>query len=162
MLGAPPPTGGLDQSHRCCDGGGRVVLEPEGQREVEQDLGIRLAVDGRVQRRVDVEHQIAFDPVEVVDEAVVHEQPAAAAERMAVRLLHRRAARRADVGKEQWRPHVCGELAQVRVAPRRLDAAEDRGALFRAVPATPNPSPFVVSAPSRECRLCSTSECAGA
>ena len=67
--------------------------------------------------------ELPAQPQVVVDEAVVHEQPAAVAERMAVGLLDRRPGRRADVGEEQRRLDLGGELAQVAVAPRGRDAA---------------------------------------
>ena len=75
--------------------------------------------------RIDREHEVAAQRVEVGDEAVVHEQPAARAERMAVGLLHRRADRGPHVRQEQRRLDVRGQLAQVRVAPRRRHAAVD-------------------------------------
>src|SRR3954447_24701377 len=71
----------LDQPDRLRDGGRRVVLEAEGDGEIEQDLGVGLATDQGKQRRVDGEDEIAFDRVELVDVSVVHEQPAAMAER---------------------------------------------------------------------------------
>ena len=59
----------------------------------------------------------------LLDEAVVLEQPVAVAERMAVRLLDRRARRRPDVAEEQRRADVAGEVAQVAVAPGRQRVA---------------------------------------
>jgi len=55
---------------------------------VEQDLGVGPPGDLRIQRLVDREHQFALDLSEVREEAVVHEQPVAVTERMAVGLLH--------------------------------------------------------------------------
>ena len=157
------PAGGLDEPDRGGHGGRRIVLEPERQREVEQQLGVRLALDRREQRRIDVEQEVALDGEEVVDEAVVHEQPAAVTERVAVRPLDGRAARRADVGEEQRRRHVRRDLAQVRVVPRgRRSPRKTAGVAPAPYQPTPKPSPLVVSAPSRECRLWSMSECAGA
>jgi hypothetical protein len=67
-----------------------------------------------------------------------------------------------DPGREdEWRLEVRRQLAQVAVVPSRLDAVEDARRLADAVPPIPNPSPFVVSAPSLEWRLWSTSECFG-
>jgi hypothetical protein len=80
------------------------------------------------------------------------------AEGVAVGLLHGAADRRADVGEKQWGADVAGELAEVLVVPRRFDAAVDTGGVGGAVPADAEPSPFVGSAPSRECRLWSTNE----
>ena len=67
----------------------RIVLEAEREREIEDNLGVGRARDLSEQRRVDGEHQISSHQVEVGDESVVDEQPAAVAERVAVRLLHR-------------------------------------------------------------------------
>jgi hypothetical protein len=82
-------------------------------------------------------------------------------ERVAVGLLDGRPDHRADVREEQVRADVAGELAQVLIVPGRLDAAKDPGAGAASYQPTPNPSPLVVSAPSRECRLWSISECTG-
>ena len=91
----------FDEPDRLLDGGRGVVLEAEGEREVEQHLGVGLALDLRIQRRVDGEDEVAFDRGELVDVAVVHEQPVVVAERVAVGLLHGAADRRADVREEQ-------------------------------------------------------------
>ena len=58
------------------------------------------------------------------DQPVVHPQPAAVAERMAVRLLHRRSGRGADVREHEPGLEVCGEVSQVPVVPGGLDAVE--------------------------------------
>jgi hypothetical protein len=96
----------------------RIVFQPEGERQVEQGLGVGSPLDLGKQRFADRQHQVAFDRREAPDEPVVHPQPAAVPERMAVRLLHRRPDRRADVREEQVRAHMAGELAQVLVIPR--------------------------------------------
>ena len=148
----------FDEPDRLLDGGRRVVLQTERQREVEQHLGVGLALDLGVQGRVDGEYQVAFDRGELVDVAVVHEQPTVVTEGVAVGLLHGAADRRADVGKEQRGADVAGKLSKIAVVPRRLDAVEDARVSGAPYQPTPNPSPFVVSAPSRECRLWSTNE----
>jgi hypothetical protein len=51
--------------------------------------------------------------VELGDVAVVHEQPAPVAERVAVGLLNRRADRRAHVSEEERRLDVRGKLARL-------------------------------------------------
>ena len=89
------------------------------------------------QRRVDGEHELPPHRVEPGDDAVVHEQPAAVAERMAVRLLDRRARCRAHVREEQRGLDVGGKLAQVGVTPSRRDAVVHARALAGAVPAEP-------------------------
>ena len=149
---------GFDEPDRLLDGSRGVVLEAEGEREVEQHFGVGLALDLRIQRGVDGEYQVAFDRRELVDVAVVHEQPVIVAEGVTVGLLHGAADRRADVGEEQRGADVAGELTQVLVVPRRFDAVEHAGVSGAPYQPTPNPSPLVGSAPSRECRLWSTSE----
>ena len=91
----------FDEPDRPLDGGRRVVLEAEREREEEQHLGVGLALDLRIERRVDREDEVAFDRGELVDVAVVHEQPAVVAEGVAVGLLHGAADRRPDVREEQ-------------------------------------------------------------
>jgi hypothetical protein len=60
------------------------------------------------------------------------------AERVAVGLLDRRADRRADVGEEQMRTDVAGQLAQVQVIPRGFNAAEQPRGRGGVVPADAN------------------------
>jgi len=84
----------------------------ECQRQVEQHLGIGRALDVREQRRVDGDHQVTAQQVEAVDEPVVHEEPVAVPERVAVRLLDRTARRRADVRQEQRRLDVRREVGE--------------------------------------------------
>ena len=129
----------LDEPDRLFDGGRRVVLEAEGQSEVEQHLGVGLTLDLRIQRRIDGEDEVAFDRAELVDVAVVHEQPVLVAERVAVGLLHSAADRRPDMREEQRRADVTGKLAQVLVVPGRLGAVEDARGVGRAVPADAEP-----------------------
>jgi hypothetical protein len=63
------------------------------------------------------------------------------------------------VREDESRPYVSGKLTQVSVVPGRLDALELW--LLASYQPTPKPSPFVVSAPSREWRLWSISEWSG-
>ena len=153
----------LDEADRALDRGRRVVLEPERQREEEERLGVGRALDRRVERRVDGEQQVALDVVELARS----------------RRCASRASGRGGTGGSSSAAPACpvearmcaktsagadvrGELAQVAVVPRRLDALEDGRASRRSpYQPTPNPSPFVVSTPSREWRLWSISECAG-
>ncbi len=97
----------------CSTAAGGSSSRPKVSARIEQHLGVGLALDLRVQRRVDGEDEVALDRGELVDVAVVHEQPAAMAEWVAVGLLHGAADRRADVGEEQRGADVAGELAQV-------------------------------------------------
>ena len=67
----------------------------------------------------------------------LHPQPCPVPERVAVRLLHRRPDRGADVSEEVPGADVGGELSQVRVVPRRLDALEHARGGSGVVPADP-------------------------
>jgi hypothetical protein len=69
------------------DGLRRILGQAEGKRQVEQDLGVGGALYLGKQRFVDRQDQVALDCGEAVDEPVVHEQPAAVPERVAVGLL---------------------------------------------------------------------------
>jgi hypothetical protein len=89
MLDAVEAPDLFDEPDGSLDGGRRVVLESEGESQEEERLGVGRALDLRVQRRVDGQHELALDLEEVADHAVVHPQPAAVAERMAVGLLYR-------------------------------------------------------------------------
>jgi hypothetical protein len=67
--------------------------------------------------------------VEVSNEAVVDPQPLAVAERMAVGLLNCGPCEGSDVGQEERRVDVSGDLSEVSVVPGGLDASEDGGGL---------------------------------
>jgi hypothetical protein len=136
---APGPPACLDEPDGARDRVRRVVGQAEGERQVEQDLGVGLALDLGKQRFVDREHQVPLDRREAVDESVVHEQPPVMAERVAVGLLDRGPDRRADVREEQVRADVTRELAQVLVIPGRLDAAEDPRSRRGVIPADTEP-----------------------
>ena len=70
--------------------------------------------------------------------------------------------RRAHVGEDERRRDVRGQRAQVRVPPGRATTLWNTpGSTPVPYHPTPKPSPFVVSAPIRECRLWSTSPCSG-
>jgi hypothetical protein len=139
MLDAVPAAGRLDEADRVLDGRKGVVLETERQRQVEEDLGVGRALDLRVEGRVDGEDEIPLDRRELPDEAVVHPEPAAVAEGMAVRLLDRAAGRGSDMGEDERRDDVAGQILQVPVVPGRLDAVEHQGHLAVPVPADPEP-----------------------
>ena len=127
--------GRLDEADHAGDRGRRVVLQTEREREVEHQLRVGRALDLRVERRVDGEREVSLGVVEAVEEAVVHEQPAAVPERVAVRLLDRRPRGGADVREDEPRAELARELAQVAVVPGRLDAVEDAGCVGLVVPA---------------------------
>ena len=102
---------------------------------MEDDLGVRRALDVGEQAGIDGQHEVAADGMKAAEVAVVDEQPAAMPERMAVGLLHRRPDRRAHVGEEERRLDVRRDLAQVRVAPGGRDAGVQGRAFAGAVPA---------------------------
>ena len=129
-----PAPGLLDQPDRPRHGRQRVVDQAEREGEVEEDLGVGRALDLPEERRVDGERQVALDRPEAFQVAVVHPEPAAVPERVAVGLLHRGAGGGADVGEDAPRGDVTGQVAQVAVVPRRLDAVEDPWRVPVAVP----------------------------
>ena len=132
--------GRLHEADRPLQAAQGIVLQSEGQRQVEERLGVRRPRDAVEQGRLDRHQQLAPHRLEAREHAVVDEQPLAVAKRMAVALLHRRAGRRADMGEEQRRLHVGGEVAQIDVAPRRGDASVPGGAgAVCPVPAQPEP-----------------------
>ena len=84
------------------------------------------------------------------------------AERVAVGLLDRVPVEARMWAKMSGERDVGGDLAQVAVVPGRLGAVEHAGRVGASpYQPTPNPSPFVVVAPSRECWLWSISEWSG-
>ena len=127
----------LDEPGHALEPGERIVLEPVRQREVEHQLGVGRALDPGEETGVDGEQQVAPQSLVVLDEAVVHEEPAAMAERVAVRLLDRGPGRGPDVGQEERRGDPRRDLMQVAVAPRGRDAAVQARGLVVAVPAQP-------------------------
>ena len=127
----------LDEPDRLGDRARRIVLEPEGEREVEEGLGIGRALDLREERGIDGDLKVALNRVELADRAVVLPEPAAVPERMAVRLLDRGAGRRADVREDEAGHGVGGDLLQVALVPGGLDAVVDGGRVADAVPADP-------------------------
>jgi lysylphosphatidylglycerol synthase-like protein len=139
VLDTTLPPAGLHEPDRPRHRARRIVLQPETQRQIEQHLGVGSPLDLAKQRLIHRQHQVALDRREAADEPVVHPQPAAMAERMAVRLLHRRPDRRPDVGEEQVRAHMPRQLMQVLVIPGRLDAAEHPRSRGGVIPADTEP-----------------------
>ena len=62
-------------------------------------------------------------------------QPVLERERVAVRVLHRRSRRRADVGQKQPGTDMPGQMLKVRVIPSRVGIAIHAGRFVLAVPA---------------------------
>ena len=90
----------LDEPDRSCDRGRRVVAQAEGEGQVEEHLGVRGALDVGEQVGVDRHRQVPLDLVEADERAVVHPQPVAVAEGVAVGLLHGRAGGGPDVRED--------------------------------------------------------------
>ena len=92
----------LDDADHLLDRAHGVALEAEREREVEHRLRVGRPLDRVEERVVDLVHELAVHGREVADQPVVHEEPAPAAERMAIRLLHRgERGERADVREEE-------------------------------------------------------------
>src|ERR687897_477787 len=127
--------GVLDEGDHTLDRGNGIVLEPEGQGEVEHRLGVGRAFDRVEERVVDRQHELTPKARELANQPVVHPQPPPMTERVRVGLLDRRARRRADVREEEVRGDPGGELAQVAVVPGRVGAAVDPRRLAVLVPA---------------------------
>lgn len=126
----------LDRARHPFERGERIVLEPEREREMEHDFGIRRSFDRREQPGIDAHHQVAPQRVIAADQAVVSEQPAAAAKRMAVGFLHGRVGRRAHVRDKERRANRTRGLAQVAVVPGGTHAAiDERNLVGLSVPA---------------------------
>src|SRR5215211_127332 len=119
----------LDVPHHPLHSPRGIVLQAEREGQIEHHLRIGRALDRGVERVVHRERQIALYAMEVPDEAVVYPQPPAVTERVAVGLLHGRARRGSDVGQEQRRLDVGGDLSEVAVVPGRLDGVENGGGL---------------------------------
>ena len=162
MLDAVASANVLDDADGTLDGGRRIVLEPEGQREEEERLRVRRALDERVEGRVDREHELALHVMELRDRAVVHPEPRSVPKTdgsssavSACPLTRGCGGIRARSG--------CGRRA--RAGSRSFHAGstllKSAGVSLSPYQPTPKPSPLVVSTPSRECRLWSTRECRG-
>src|SRR5829696_4343128 len=117
----------LDEADHPLDRSGRILFQTERQCQVEEHLGIGRSLNIRIQRLVYGQREIALYEMEVPDEAVVDPQPIAVTEGVAVGLLYGGAGGGADVGQEQRRVHVAGDLSEVAVVPGRLDTPEDGG-----------------------------------
>ena len=91
----------LDEADRALDRSRRIVLEAEREREEEQHLGVGRALDQGIERGIDCEHEVALDREPVAEDPVVAPEPLLVVERVAVRLLHRRPRRGADVREEE-------------------------------------------------------------
>ena len=114
------------------------VLVAAGAEDGEED---RFRIGGADARAVELVRDQRLDPAAqprpVADQPVVHEHPAAAGERVAVRPRDRRAGRGAHMGEIEVRADVAAEVAQVLVGPGRAHLAVEAGLRMLAVPAQP-------------------------
>ena len=129
----------LDEADRALERRERVLLEPVGERQVEQHLRVGRALD---RRRTAPGSTASMSSrrigVELVDQAVVHEQPATVAIGMAVGLLHGGTRGRPHVGEEQrrldvsrrdragWRLPMPARRCDTRPVPPRCRTSRDR------------------------------------
>src|SRR5262249_38110225 len=127
--------GRLDEADSALERRERILFQAVGEGQIEHQLGIRRALDIGEELRVDGEHELAPNGPELVDQAVVDEQPVPMPIGMAVRLLHRGAGGRPHVGQKKRGLDVAGEVAQVLIVPGRRAAAIDAGPLACSVPA---------------------------
>ena len=107
--------------------------------------------------RPDRKQQVAAKLFDLVDLAVVDEQPVAVAERVAVRSCAG-LGRGSHVGQKRWSHRLGRQLVQVEIVPGRPNAAK-QARLFGPYQPTPNPSPLVAVSLDCELRLWSISEC---
>jgi hypothetical protein len=93
----------------------RILFESGRERQVEEQLRVGRSGDPEEERRIDLQQQVSPHGLEAPDQPVVNEQPAAVAERMAIRLLDGTPHRGANVSYEERGLDVVRELAQVEV-----------------------------------------------
>ncbi len=112
------------------------ILVAAGAEDGEEDRFRIGRADARAVERVGDERlDLPPQARPVADHAVMHEQPAAAGEGVAVRARDRRAGRRAHMREIEVRVDVAAEIAQVLVGPGRPDLAIEPGLRMLAVPA---------------------------
>ena len=135
VLGARP----LDPGDHARERGRWVVVESVGQRQVEAELGVGVALDVRVELGRDVERQVAPHLLEAVDLPVELVQPTAVTEGMAVGARAGAADRRTHVCQEHRRLDLLAEVVEVRVVPGRADVPVLAGEVAAPVPADAEP-----------------------
>jgi hypothetical protein len=142
MLDAMSSSRFLDDRDHALQRLNRCDLQAECEREEEHDLGIGGTLYRREQFRIDRQHQVASDLRVFAYQAVVHEEPASVAKRMAVGFLSGGVGGCAYVRDEKRCVYGARRFAQVAVAPGRLHASiAKRGVRRRCVPAHPKAIP---------------------
>ena len=101
----------LDETSHAFECSVWIRLESEGDRQMKHDLRIRATEDVLEDRWIDFHQELTAKLLDLLDFAVMHEEPIAISERMTVGLLHRRERCGADVSQEQWRLDVRREVA---------------------------------------------------
>ena len=138
---AVAPSGVLDEPNSLSDRRAGVPFQAKGERKVEEHLRVGGALDLGIEAGLDGHGQITLHLREIREDPVVHPEPPAVAERVAVRLLNGCARRGTDMCENAAGRGLPCELAQVAVVPGRLRAVEDSGKRSVAVPADAEPVP---------------------
>src|SRR5262245_60905519 len=139
MFHTPAATDMLDMANGAFDRGGRIVVEAKRQSQKEEHFRIGGSLDLPVQRRVDGQHQLSLYILKPRDRAVVHPEPFAMPEGMAVGLLHGGSRRCPDVCKRQPRSNVPREFPEISIIPGWLNAPVKGRHVGFAIPTNTKP-----------------------
>ena len=119
-----PPSDVFDESNRLSDSCAGVPLQAKGERKVEEQFRVGGPFDLGIEAGLDGHGQVSLHFRKIRENPVVHPQPPAVAERVAVRLLDRRAGGGTDVREDAAGRGLACEFAQVAVMPGGLRAVE--------------------------------------
>src|SRR5579871_5544648 len=123
--------------HDLRGGAERVLVAARAQDRQEYRFRIGGADARAVELVRDQRLDLAPQSAPIADHAVMHEQPAPARERMAVRARDRRPGRGAHMGEIEVGMDVAAQVAQVLVRPGRPHLAIEPGFRMLAVPSEP-------------------------
>lgn len=129
----------FDISNGAAIGVRRVGKQAIAEQQQEDDFAVGGANAVVVKVRGDAEFQIAPHLIVPTNATVMHEQPVAVAEGVAVLPRRRGASRGADVGEKQPRFDLFGKAAKVVVVPGGANVAVEAGLVLRAVPTHAEP-----------------------
>jgi len=93
MFDAALATYTLDEAYGALDRSRWIVSEAKRKGKEEKQLRVSGALDVRIQGRINRQHQLSLCFLKPCNRAVVHPEPFAVPERMAIALLHRRTRR---------------------------------------------------------------------
>jgi len=124
-----------DLAQHGAGGAGGIVVQAARQHQQEEDLAVRRALALRIEVVGDQPFQRPPDHRVLADLAVVHEEPAAVREGVAIGPAGCRPGGGADMSEEHRRRDVARQRAQVAVVPGRQDLVIGAGFGPRAVPA---------------------------